>query len=391
MSSCHYMGKDLKKCHHVKWSNENGFKFSTAKTVCIHFCNKRRPHPDPVLILNKQPIPIVAESKFLGIIFDKKLSFIPHLQNLRTKCAKSLNLLKVVSHRDWGGDSQTLLKLYRTLVRSKLDYGSIVYGSARKSYLQMLDPIQNLSLRLCLGAFRTSPIESLQVEANEPPLSIRRNRLALQYAIKVKSNSTNPTHQSIFDPRYSTLFENRPKTIPPFSLRVQNLFSNINLDLAVVSPDQLPTIDPWTLKLPAVHFTLHTENKSLVPPDLLKAKFYTYLSNLPDSFHIYTDGSKDINGVAAAAVSTTTQLVCRLPSEASIYSAETHALALALDIVESSNHTAYYIFSDSMSCLQALYLHKLERADLLQILEKCHALQVQGKLLNFAGYQATLE
>src|SRR3989442_14110663 len=114
----------------------------------------------PVLLLNHQPIPIVAESKFLGVIFDKKLSFIPHLQNLRTKCAKSLNLLKVVSHRDWGGDSETLLKLYRTLIRSKLDYGSIVYGSARKSYLQMLDPIQNLSLRLCLGAFRTSPVES---------------------------------------------------------------------------------------------------------------------------------------------------------------------------------------------------------------------------------------
>jgi len=56
---------------------------------------------------------------------------------------------------------------------------------------------------------------------------------------------------------------------------------------------------------------------------------------------------------------------------------------MALDIVESSNHTSYYIFSDSMSCLQALYHHKLERADLLQILEKCHALKVQGKTIEF--------
>ena len=296
-----------------------------------------------------------------------------------------------MSHRDWGGDSQTLLKLYRTLVRSKLDYGSIVYGSARKSYLQMLDPIQNLSLRLCLGAFRTSPIESLQVEANEPPLGIRRNRLALQYAIKVKSNSTNPTHQSIFDPRYSTLFENRPKTIPPFSLRVQNIFSNINLDLAVVSPYQLPTIDPWTLKLPAVHFTLHTENKSLVPPDLLKAKFYTYLSNLPDSFHIYTDGSKDINGVAAAAVSTTTQLVCRLPSEASIYSAETHALALALDIVESSNHTAYIYFLIPCPVYRLFIIINWKELICFRSWRNVMPFKWKGKLSNFAGYLAMLE
>ena len=38
-----------------------------------------------------------------------------------------------------------------------------MYGSARKSYLQMqmLDPIHNQGLRLCLGAFRTSPVEIL--------------------------------------------------------------------------------------------------------------------------------------------------------------------------------------------------------------------------------------
>jgi len=49
---------------------------------------------------------------------------------------------------------------------SKLDYGCIVYGSACGSYLRMLDPIQNHALRLCLGAYRTSPASSLCVEAN---------------------------------------------------------------------------------------------------------------------------------------------------------------------------------------------------------------------------------
>ena len=57
-------------------------------------------------------------------------------------------LLKVLSHTSWGADRTTLLKLYRSLVRSKLDYGCIVYGSARKSYLQMFDPIHNQGLRV---------------------------------------------------------------------------------------------------------------------------------------------------------------------------------------------------------------------------------------------------
>jgi len=56
----------------------------------------------------------------------------------------------------------------------QLDYGCIVYGSACRSYLQTLDPIQNSALRLCLGAHRTFPSCSLCVLANEPPLYIRR-------------------------------------------------------------------------------------------------------------------------------------------------------------------------------------------------------------------------
>ena len=67
---------------------------------------------------------------------------------------------------NWGGDRSVLLNLYRSLVRSKLDYGSIVYGFAQKSYLKCLDTIQDL--RLALGAFRTSPVEGLYAESNEP-------------------------------------------------------------------------------------------------------------------------------------------------------------------------------------------------------------------------------
>ena len=109
------------------WATSNGFKFSKSKTQCVHFCQLRKQHDDPVLHLYGSPIPVVEESKFLGILFDKKLSFIPHIKYL-----KALNLLKVLSHTSLGTDGTTLLKLYLSLVRSKLDYGCIIYGSARK-------------------------------------------------------------------------------------------------------------------------------------------------------------------------------------------------------------------------------------------------------------------
>ena len=148
-----------------KWATENGFKFSKTKTQCVHFCQLRGLHLDPNLTIYGSQIPIVEEAKFWGLTFDKKLTFIPHIKALRLKCLKALDILKVLSNTDWGGDRTTLLNLYRSLIRLKLGYGSIVYGSARKSYLKTLDTIHHQGLRLALGAFRTSPIESLYAEA----------------------------------------------------------------------------------------------------------------------------------------------------------------------------------------------------------------------------------
>ena len=113
--------------------NENGFKFSQTKTVCLHFHKKRGILPEPELILNVEKIKVVREARFLGVIFDQKLSFIPHLKALKSKCLKALDIIKVVANQEWGADKSVLLNLYRSLIRSKLDYGCIVYGSARPS------------------------------------------------------------------------------------------------------------------------------------------------------------------------------------------------------------------------------------------------------------------
>ena len=61
------------------WALHNGFKFSKSKTQCVHFCQLRKVHDDPELYLFGSLIPVVEDFKFLGIIFDRKLSFLHHL------------------------------------------------------------------------------------------------------------------------------------------------------------------------------------------------------------------------------------------------------------------------------------------------------------------------
>ena len=88
---------------------------------------------------------------------------------------------------NWGATCEVLFQLDRAFVRSKLDYGSMVYGSARPSYLKELNSVHNQGLRIRLGAYRASPINSLLVEANEYTLTDMRLKLSLQYAVKLYS------------------------------------------------------------------------------------------------------------------------------------------------------------------------------------------------------------
>ena len=176
--------------------------------------------------------------------------------------------LKVFSHPQLGGDRKILLDLYRSLVRSKLDYGCFIYGSAKPSHIRMLDPIHHQGLRLALGAFRTSPVESLLAEANELPLNLRRKKLGLQYFFKIKSTPDNPVSEHLLDipDRAIALFERNPKRTPPFGLRVLKDLEHLEIPNLNIAEFSFPDSPPWLLSRPAVDLTLSAHKKEQTTP-----------------------------------------------------------------------------------------------------------------------------
>ena len=340
------------------WANRNGFKFSTNKTVAVHFCKKRKCTRQPDLILCKERLPVREEAKFLGVTFDSKLSFLPHLKELKKRCQVSLNALKILSNPEWGGDIETLLHLYRSIVRSKLDYASPVYGSARASYLKMLDPIQNQGLRIALGAYRTSPAESLSAEANEPPLELRRKKLSLQYALKLSSTPDNPAYDAVFKTPsdIKDIIAKNENLIKPFGLRVLEDFVEMAWKKEDTEDFLFPSKPPWHLQTPEINTTLANRNKGETNADTYREAFKNLLTKYEGYEQIYTDGSKSDTAVGAAAVqpSTRKKKQQKLNPDASIYTAEASALDMALDLVRQSPKKSFLILTDSLSCLKAL-------------------------------------
>ena len=364
------------------WATNNDFKFSKSKTQCVHFCKLRRIHNDPVLYLYGSPIPVVEESKFLGVIFDRKLSFIPHIRYIKAKCLKALNLLKVLSNTSWGADRSTLLHLYRSLIRSKLDYGSIVYGSARKSYLQMLDTVHHQGLRLALGAFRTSPVTSLYVEADEPSLYLRREKLSLQYAIRLAANQRNPAFKVTFSPQFLELYEHKPNAIKPFGLRILTLLESSNINPNNIEKHFITDIPPWCIRKPNILFDLHTSKKTVSNSNILKQNFQVLQSRYTEYQHIYTDGSKDGEKVGCAVLSGNHCSSLRIPDGSSVFTAEAKAIDLALDFINSCFFSdKFLIFSDSLSVLKALNHTSSRNSQIQKLLEKHHEITKSKEIL----------
>jgi ribonuclease HI len=356
-----YLERSMQLCINrvQKWVSQNGFKFSDTKTICVHFHKQRNLHAEPSISLNNIPIKVKREATFLGITFDQKLSFAPHIKSLKNKCLRALNILRVLGHTDWGADKEILLKLYRTLVRSKLDYGSIIYGSAPKYILKMLDPIHHQGLRIALGAFRTSPVKSLYVEAKEPSLSHQRLKLSMNYFLKLKSLPENPAYDCVFNTSSSEIFE-KSKTCPPFGQRILPHIISANTNFKEIHDRGVSTPPPWRTPTININFELCKFRKDITNPIIYRQEFLEIRARYLNCFDIYTDGSKQNEKVGAAFFSPKNQGAAkmRLKDNSSIFSAELVGIILSLNQIKFLKSKYHYrnfiVMTDSLSALQGL-------------------------------------
>lgn len=253
----------------------------------MHIHRKQYNNYNPQIKLNDRQIEYVQNNKFLGLIIDNKLNWKSHIQNLKTESMKRMNLLKTLAHHKWGADRETLLKLYNAIIRSRLDYGSIVFRNAKPSYLKILDPIQNTAIRIATGALRTSPTVSLQREANQVPLNLRRTQLSLNYLNNLINHPDIPVYNNIFETTndQTTL----QHTLPLHSYIMDNLV-NLNITLPNKSQYSENNIPPWTLKKPKINLKLAKYPQKFNTPRNIQASIprnqsQTHTHTLPRCFH----------------------------------------------------------------------------------------------------------
>ena len=161
----------------------------------------------------------------------------------------------------------------------------------------------------------------------------------MQYATRLAANPSNPAHEVTFPPNYVDLYEQKPKSIKSFGIRISPLLESANIKPQNIEKQFTPNIPAWCMKPPEILFDLHSVKKSESNPHILKDDFRKMQSRYKNYQQIHTDGSKEDNH----------NNVQRIPDDSSIFTAEAKAIDLALDFISTCDaNNKFIVFSDSI-------------------------------------------
>ena len=363
------------------WTDRKGFKFSDTKTSAVTF--SRHHHIErPRLTLYNQPIQYKDQIRFLGLTFDPRLTFLPHIQDIKTACTQKLNLLKVLSHTSWGSDRKTLLRLHNTLVLSKLDYGCQIYGSASKSYLDKLDAVHHAGLRVSIGAFKSTPVMSLYSESGFYSLDYRRSKICMRYFMRISTKYSNYLERNVNNLNSLPEFEAHPRYRRPFDIRIHSILSAHNLNPVICTVNTMTT-EPWQIPHVELCQDLLILKKSEMTDIEIRCLFTEHFTTHRDCIPIFTDGSKSDKGVVYAAVFPNQIIKRRLPYDASIFTAELMAILTSLKQMLVQRGSSFVIASDSQSALKSITSFHPEHSLVIAIQELLAELHHKQKCVKF--------
>jgi hypothetical protein len=132
---------------------------------------------------------ITNNVKFLGIRFDRLFSFKNQADFIKESSVKRLNVLKILSHPSWHLNNQVLVNIYKSLVRSIIDYSLFLFPIISSSTRNKLQRIQNQGLRSILRCKSDEKsVDDLHKELNIEKLADRAAVLRDRYFEQASTN-----------------------------------------------------------------------------------------------------------------------------------------------------------------------------------------------------------
>jgi len=185
---------------------------------------------------------------------------------------------------------------------------SILYRTAAKSTLKLIDTVNNSGLRLAIEAFRSSPTLSIYNLAGKLPSTLRRIKLSIKNIARLASRN---------GVKYSNI-----------NNEIAKLTNEIEFSSVKIIPRESYIAPPWENNY-QTNTELSALSKRNTAPEIFKRHSQGILDDFKNFQKMYTDASKSCNGVGIAIILENQNLTFKLPNDCSIFSAEALAILKA--------------------------------------------------------------
>lgn len=205
--------KDLNELN--KWCANNNLNFNMSKCFHVSYFRIRNPIQTSYSI-GGNSVKTVNEVDDLGIVFDSKFTFLPHLEKLIPKCYSSLAFIRR-NCNDFS-DPYTLKFLYTSYVRSKLEYGAMIWSPYTNEHISRIEKIQRRFIKFALPHLsNVEPLPSYEVccmHLGMETLEDRRKIQSMLFVFDLVNGNID----------CSDLLEKIPFNVPHRSLRHNEIF-----------------------------------------------------------------------------------------------------------------------------------------------------------------------
>lgn len=224
----------------VKWLTENKLTLHKEKCEIMSFTTSKNPTFFEYTIEN-YTLKKVSVKKDLGVTFQPNLNFDIHISNISNDASKMLGFIQRQCR--YFRNIDTILLLYKTLVRSKCEYASVIWDPQTQGKIKLIEDIQSRFVRYLFwkfnGFYPTYPnnisskllCEQLQL----PSLKQRRDTTSLSLVYDLCNNKSH----------CPTAIQAISYTIPVVHLRSrnsQNLFYINPRDKSIYNQSTIPRI-----------------------------------------------------------------------------------------------------------------------------------------------------
>jgi len=365
-----------------RWADEWKLTFSVNKCASLTFSRRNREEAPVRLFLKEQQIGTTEEFKFLGVWFNRRLTWKTHIDRLASSTLRSGHLMKTLTSKRNGISFPLLIRTYKALIRSRMDYGAAVLAGALPSHFNKLEIVQNNILRMILGAFKSTPRSLLYLETGIPPVVTRWKYLAAIYMTKLSRKPANPAYEEIHMMKKEGAEWDRLLTPAAVStLEELGELTSISFDNPPMELNWSCTLAPWDRPPVEYKFFPMSKKAAMKNPGKAVTVFQELTSEQQDGhIMVFTDGSVDESKcTAACSVYIPKEDISkswRLEKHTSILTAELTAIKHALILVTQLDGERCTVFTDSASAIQCLQKPEIENElvdGIYQLIKHCLA------------------